>query len=87
MVTGASLTAEELCAASGLSEIELAGLQGVHDDLHASADAEAAFGAFDVVMSGVFTDAEDGADCPVVFALGGQFETLALAIAQARTGN
>jgi hypothetical protein len=28
MVTGASLTAEELCAASGLSEIELAGLQG-----------------------------------------------------------
>jgi hypothetical protein len=28
MVTGASLTTEELCAASGLSEIELAGLQG-----------------------------------------------------------
>jgi DNA-binding transcriptional MerR regulator len=28
MVTGASLTSEELCAASGLSEIELAGLQG-----------------------------------------------------------
>ena len=28
MVTGASLTAEELCAASGLSEVELAGLQG-----------------------------------------------------------
>ena len=28
MVTGASLTAEELCAASGLSEAELAGLQG-----------------------------------------------------------
>jgi hypothetical protein len=28
MVTGASLTAEELCAASGLSEIELASLQG-----------------------------------------------------------
>lgn len=28
MVTGASLTADELCAASGLSEIELAGLQG-----------------------------------------------------------
>ena len=28
MVTGASLTAEELCAASGLSETELAGLQG-----------------------------------------------------------
>jgi DNA-binding transcriptional MerR regulator len=27
-VTGASLTTEELCAASGLSEIELAGLQG-----------------------------------------------------------
>jgi DNA-binding transcriptional MerR regulator len=27
-VTGASLTGEELCAASGLSEIELAGLQG-----------------------------------------------------------
>jgi DNA-binding transcriptional MerR regulator len=28
MVTGASLTAEELCAATGLSEVELAGLQG-----------------------------------------------------------
>jgi DNA-binding transcriptional MerR regulator len=28
MVTGASMTSEELCAASGLSEIELAGLQG-----------------------------------------------------------
>jgi DNA-binding transcriptional MerR regulator len=28
MVTGASLTAEELCSATGLSEIELAGLQG-----------------------------------------------------------
>jgi hypothetical protein len=28
MVTGASLTTEELCAASGLSEAELAGLQG-----------------------------------------------------------
>jgi hypothetical protein len=28
MVTGASLTADELCAASGLSETELAGLQG-----------------------------------------------------------
>jgi hypothetical protein len=28
MVTGASLTAEELCKASGLSEIELASLQG-----------------------------------------------------------
>jgi len=28
MVTGASLTAEEICAASGLSEIELAGLEG-----------------------------------------------------------
>jgi DNA-binding transcriptional MerR regulator len=28
MVTGASLTAQELCAASGLSEVELAGLQG-----------------------------------------------------------
>jgi DNA-binding transcriptional MerR regulator len=28
MVTGASLTTEELCAASGLSDIELAGLQG-----------------------------------------------------------
>jgi len=28
IVTGASLTAEELCAASGLSEAELAGLQG-----------------------------------------------------------
>jgi DNA-binding transcriptional MerR regulator len=28
MVTGASLTVEELCAASGLSEVELAGLQG-----------------------------------------------------------
>ncbi len=28
MVTGASLTCDELCAASGLSEIELAGLQG-----------------------------------------------------------
>jgi hypothetical protein len=28
MVTGASLTAEELCAASGLSEAELTGLQG-----------------------------------------------------------
>jgi DNA-binding transcriptional MerR regulator len=28
MVTGASLTSEELCAASGLSEIEIAGLQG-----------------------------------------------------------
>jgi hypothetical protein len=28
MVTGASLTSDELCAASGLSEIELAGLQG-----------------------------------------------------------
>ena len=28
MVTGASMTADELCAASGLSEIELAGLQG-----------------------------------------------------------
>jgi DNA-binding transcriptional MerR regulator len=28
VVTGASMTAEELCAASGLSEIELAGLQG-----------------------------------------------------------
>jgi DNA-binding transcriptional MerR regulator len=28
MVTGASLTAEELCAASGLSEVELASLQG-----------------------------------------------------------
>jgi len=28
MVTGASLTVEELCAASGLSEVELASLQG-----------------------------------------------------------
>jgi hypothetical protein len=28
MVTGASMTGEELCAASGLSAIELAGLQG-----------------------------------------------------------
>ncbi len=28
MVTGASLTADELCSASGLSEIELASLQG-----------------------------------------------------------
>jgi hypothetical protein len=28
LVTGASLTSEELCAASGLSEIELASLQG-----------------------------------------------------------
>jgi hypothetical protein len=28
MVTGASMTSEELCAATGLSEIELAGLQG-----------------------------------------------------------
>jgi hypothetical protein len=28
MVTGASLTAAEVCSASGLSEIELAGLQG-----------------------------------------------------------
>jgi hypothetical protein len=27
MVTGASMTADELCAASGLSEVELAGLQ------------------------------------------------------------
>jgi hypothetical protein len=27
MVSGASLTADELCAASGLSEVELAGLQ------------------------------------------------------------
>jgi hypothetical protein len=28
MVTGASLTADELCAAAGISEVELAGLQG-----------------------------------------------------------
>jgi hypothetical protein len=28
MVTGASLTTEELCAATGLSEVELASLQG-----------------------------------------------------------
>ena len=28
MVTGASLTSAEICAASGLSEIELAGLEG-----------------------------------------------------------
>ena len=44
--TGASLTSEELCAASGLSEIELAGLQG--------------FGLIDPVMvAGIATFDED----------------------------
>jgi len=46
MVTGASLNTEELCAASGLSEIELAGLQG--------------FGLIDPVMvAGIATFDED----------------------------
>ena len=46
MVTGASLTGEELCAASGLSEIELAGLQG--------------FGLLEAVMvAGIATFDED----------------------------
>ncbi len=46
MVTGASLTADELCSASGLSEIELASLQG--------------FGLIDsVVVAGIPTFDED----------------------------
>ena len=45
MVTGASLTAEELCGASGLSEIELASLEeaeAIRAEAFSSADEQVA---------------------------------------------